>query len=74
MYFRWGAFSRSVLFHLTSNVFCLCLSVLQVERHNLGLIRVGPQTVGSIINCQFIKCFFYGMFYLSEVWILGCNT
>ena len=47
----------------------LCLSVFQVERRNLSLIRVGPQTVGSIVNCQFIQCFFYGMFYLSEGWI-----
>ena len=50
------------------------LSGLQVERLNLGLIRVGPQTVGSIASCQFIPCFFYGMFYLSEGWILGCDT
>ena len=72
MYFGWGVFSRAVLFHLTSNV--LCLSVLQVELRNLGLIRVGPQTVGSIVGCQFILCFFYGMFYLSDGWIMGCDT
>ena len=72
MYFGWGVFSRSVSFHLASKL--LFLSVLQVERRSLGLIRVGPQTVGSIVCCQFIQCFFYGMFYLSELWILGCDT
>ena len=45
-----------------------------MERLNLGLIRVGPQTVGYIVSCQFIQCFFYGMFYLSEGLILGCDT
>ena len=52
----------------------LCLSVLNVEHRNLGLIRVGPQTVGSIVNCQFIQCYFHGMFYISEGLILGCDT
>ena len=26
------------------------------------------------LSCQFIQCFFYGMFHPSEGWILGCDT
>ena len=26
------------------------------------------------VKCRFIQFFFYGMFYLSEGWILGCDT
>ena len=44
-----------------------------MERRNLGIIRVGPQAIGSIVGYQFVQCFFYGMLYHSEEWILGCD-
>ena len=40
----------------------------------MGLIRLGPQTVGSLIGYHFVPCVFCGMFYLSEGWILGSDT
>ena len=40
----------------------------------MGVIRVGLQTVESIVSCQFIPFLFYGMFYLGEGWLLDCDT
>ena len=39
-----------------------CITVLQVERGNLGLIL----SAESIVGGRFVQCFFYVMFYLSE--------
>ena len=45
-----------------------------MECHNLGFVWVCPQTVGSVVLCEFAQRFFNSCFHFYERGLLSCDT
>ena len=45
-----------------------------MERRDLRLVRVGTQTVVSVVLCQFAQCLLNSIFDFREGGVLSCDT
>ena len=43
-----------------------------MKQCDLRLVRIGTQTMISVVVCEFTQCLFNCALYLREGWVLGC--